>query len=374
MTISLKELKRIIRKIEFNKTEHQLLIQLIEEATKVGEEERERVENMYKTSLKIFKELSIKNMFFYEALRKEQLKKVPVGSVDGSFQVTGGIGGRWYAVIGVAQVIAPNGFTLAPKIKVGGMVKTIKANEEREAKSIATKIMMMAENKAILDIVRELRAKKAYLMIDGPIIDPPALLDKEYIDYRVDVLEECLDNDIIPIGFVKRVASKNFINILKGMIPQGLFIDYTTDLELLFSILNMAMREQEAKYVYLKPVYYGKGVYGEYSMLSRVYKEYENRGLRLYYTYFKPNLRSRVYRIEVASFKNLDEKALIQLYKEIIGLMNLWILPGLNIPLPIILAHSKCNIRKGAAETLYYEIISRMVSQEKEFFIFTEEL
>jgi hypothetical protein len=42
---------------------------------------------------------------------------------------------------------------------------------------------------------------------------------------------------------------------------------------------------------------------------------------------------------------------------------QIWILPGMDEPLPIILAHNKCNVRRGTAETIYYEIMAKALSE-----------
>ena len=38
-----------------------------------------------------------------------------------------------------------------------------------------------------------------------------------------------------------------------------------------------------------------------------------------------------------------------------------WTYPGQEYPLPIILAHEKCNIREGCAQVLYEEIITNLM-------------
>jgi len=40
----------------------------------------------------------------------------------------------------------------------------------------------------------------------------------------------------------------------------------------------------------------------------------------------------------------------------------LWTFPGQNWPLPVMMAHYKCNIRRGCAEVLYDEMITRTTS------------
>jgi len=60
-TYSIEELKRIIRKMEFNKTEPELLIELISKAIKAGERERTRLKKIDEKSHKLFSLLKDKD-------------------------------------------------------------------------------------------------------------------------------------------------------------------------------------------------------------------------------------------------------------------------------------------------------------------------
>jgi len=75
---------------------------------KADEGERERLEHISKKSHELFKTLN--EMGFCRVKSNEEiidsLKRIPVGAVDGSFQLVGGTGGRWYAVFGISQIIA----------------------------------------------------------------------------------------------------------------------------------------------------------------------------------------------------------------------------------------------------------------------------
>jgi hypothetical protein len=59
----------------------------------------------------------------------------------------------------------------------------------------------------------------------------------------------------------------------------------------------------------------------------------------------------------------MKENILLSTYEKIMSLISeVWTLAGTTQPLPIIIAHNKCNVRKGAADSLYNEIISRMAA------------
>jgi hypothetical protein len=92
----------------------------------------------------------------------------------------------------------------------------------------------------------------------------------------------------------------------------------------------------------------------------RVYQKY---GIEILTIYLQKDILSKPIRIDVAidSQKkyNQDEFAKIA-----VKATCHWTPPGSSIPLPVIIAHTKCNIRIGCAEVLYSEIITRMASSD----------
>jgi len=354
---SLDELKKIVRKMEFNKTEPEILIELVHKAIRAGEGERERLRHVSKKSYELFKILSDKGFFYQIKENKEiveELKRIPIGAIDGSFQVVGGIGGRWYIMIGIAQVIANSGFTLKPRIIVDGNIGPIDTVDEVGIYRIAEETMMLGEIKALRSIVEELGDRnESYVLIDGPIIDPPTKQEEDYVEERTSAIRLCYNRNLKIVGFVKRVMGKNLLNHLSKEIGKNL-TDFTNDLDLLSTVMFNAVRKWDCP-IYTRPVEYGE---------DNVYKNYKNKGLYVYYSYYKPSLRGRIFRVEYASFEPLEESELLERFHQIMYLINqIWTLPGMDEPLPIILAHNKCNVRRGTAETIYYEIMAKALSE-----------
>jgi hypothetical protein len=367
MHTSLEELKRLIRKIELNKTEPELLVKLIDDARSVGEGERRRLGQIAKKSFSLFKTLKKDGFLHVVNLDRklvDTLKKIPLGSVDGSFQVTGGKGGLWYVIIGVSKIVAKNGFTLSPDIKVDGIVEPIKALDEADARRKAGRIMMLSEIKAIRKIGNDLQeGNKSTLLIDGPIIDPPLLLEKEYVTERVDALKYCNESGVSVIGFVKRIMGRNFLNYLSKSIEKNMLNGYVSDFDLLNGILFNAVNEEKGKPVFTRPIAFDEGMKSKRDPLNKVYQSYKEKGLCIYCSYYRSGLRGGLYRIELASFHEMKENILLSTYEKIMSLISeVWTLAGTTQPLPIIIAHNKCNVRKGAADSLYNEIISRMAA------------
>jgi hypothetical protein len=369
-TWSIEELKNIIRKIEFNKTEPELLTNLVSKAMRAGEGERERLKQINKKSYELFRLLDSGDTFYQIVSNKEtieKLKKIPLGAVDGSFQPVGGLGGRWYVMIGIAQMIAEKGFTLNPIIDVDGIIEPLNASDEGVIYELSEILMMLGEMLGVRRVANRLGSRdESYILIDGPVIDPPLYANEKYVEDRVNTLRFCYTQNIHVIGFVKRIRGSHFLNYLrKKQILEGKFEYFTNDLDLLSSVMFNAIKNR-ASPIYTHPLNYEEGYTSEdkTALTYKTYKMYKDRGLNIYYTYYKPSARSKIFRIEYALFENLSEQEIKERFNRIMSLLNqVWTLPGLDEPLPIIIAHNKCNIRRGAAETIYYEIMTRALSE-----------
>ncbi len=365
---SLDELKKLIRKIEFNKTEHELLVELVDKAMRAGEGERERLMHISKKSHKLYRTLKEMDLFYQirqsDGKSIDNLKRIPVGAVDGSFQVVGGTGGRWYAIFGISQIISEKGFTLEPIIKVDGGIEPLEAVDEGEARHKAEIVMMLGEMKGFRKVAERLCSsrKDCYLLIDGPVIDPPLYMNEEYIEGRVDALRFCIEKNVNVVGFVKRVMGSNYLNFLKNNLGKEQVVEFTNDLDLLSTVMFNAVKEASCP-IYTYPLSFDESAEKE-SNLALIYKCYKDKGLTIYYSYYKPSLRGRVFRVEYAAVKELSEREVLERFDEILSVINIvWTLPGMEEPLPITIAHNKCNVRRGAAETLYYEIMARALSK-----------
>jgi len=361
-TLSIDDLKRLIRKMEFDKTEPELLVELVNKAMKSGEGEKERLKKIIEKSNSLFKLLADNDLFCYIEEKEdvlEKLKKIPVGAVDGSFQVVGGRGGKWYAILGISQLIAENGFTLNPTVKVDGLIEPLEAVDEADARKKSEIVMLLGETKATRAIAERLSHKgESYIFVDGPVIDPPLYMDKNYIDERVEAFKFCDKNNVGIIGFVKRILGREYLNFVKEEFEIETVDEFTNDLDLLSTVMFIAIKTIKSP-VYTYPLSYGEAEEAMYA-----YKTYKEKGLNIYYSYYKPTLRSRIYRVEYASSKELNEIKVNEIFRKIFSLLNkVWTLTGLNEPLPIIIAHNKCNVRQGAAEKLYYEIMTRALSE-----------
>jgi len=54
----------------------------------------------------------------------------------------------------------------------------------------------------------------------------------------------------------------------------------------------------------------------------------------------------------------------IEIGNKICHAIRAWGLPGVNVPLPVLSAHKRCNIKRGSAEFLYRHLLTRALSWE----------
>ena len=266
--------------MEFNKTEHELLIELVDKAMKTGEGERERLEHISKKSHKLFKTLNEMGFFCQVESNKEKidsLKRIPVGAVDGSFQLVGGTGGRWYAIFGISQIIAEKGFTLQPVIKVDGGIEPLEAVDEGVARQKAEIVMMLGEMKGFRSVAEKLgsNGRNCYLLIDGPVIDPPLYMDEKYVESRVNSIRFCIKRNVNIIGFVKRVMGSNYLSYLKSELGEERIAGFTNDLDLLSTIMFNAVKEMSHP-VFTRPLTFDEGTDGR-GKLNLVYESYKSK-------------------------------------------------------------------------------------------------
>lgn len=367
---SLDELKKLVRKIEVDMTEHKLLSNLIDKAKTLGETEQKRLRRLGERVVKLSK--SLDELKFYRAIfsrNVDEVKNIPVGSVDGSFQVIGGVGGMWYMIVGAAYVTIPNGFGGAINYKVDADIKPKRYPDESFIRREAEIFMMLLETKCIRKLRSELSVqRRGNIFIDGPIMDPWWCFNKDYISNRVEVIKESLSSGIRILGIVKRIMGSIFLREIQELVNHRLLEGYVCDHDFISPILSYYLIKKKHRPVFTKPFEYPRDEtdLSDYdNKICKLYKMYLNEGIHIYYSYFKNSVRSKAYRVELVTKDELSEEELDREYMKVAQLIDLWSLPGFDIPLPVIIAHDKCNIRKGVAEKLYYEIITKMLNQEQ---------
>lgn len=347
------------KRIEFNLTEQEVLIRLISDANSIGEKIQKDMKRLREISSKLVKIFEKEKLILKENdLEQVKIHFEPIVGIDGSFQLVGGSGGKWYAPISVVRVIFEKGMNSQPHIDFDAFIREIDETKYPAPRSIATLMMLGGESKAILNWGSQ--NKPSFIFIDGPVVDPPVLpnLEEDKINYVKDRCESfrvCLKKSII-IGCVKRSRDRFYIDYLESLLSNGHTKNYLSQFftdQFLIAFIFAHIRSNG----YLGPLF-TKWI--DVSSANDVYNLYKKYGIYVTCLFFQKSLMSPVLRLDIPFLNppennsNFDE-IILQAAK----VTDICILPGQDYPLPAFLAHEKCNIREGCAEVLYEEIMTK---------------
>ncbi len=251
----------------------------------------------------------------------------------------------WYSPISVARVIFENGLGSQPKVDIfwAGIEEIQESNLKPEFEAAIK--MLTGETKAIMDWGAS--RQPAFAFIDGPIVDPPAYSNDVYVEYRTDALKTCLRDSKL-IGCVKRSRDSFYIEELKKMkgLNKNSLERFPSDQHLMAYIFG-----------HLRYKGYKGPIFTQLIEISgcKFINNYASKGLRLFC--FQNHVSTQVLRVDFALPTSFDR---IDGYLQVIAkAVQEWTYPGQDYPLPVFLAHNKCNIREGCAEVLYDEIMTR---------------
>ena len=347
------------KRIEFNMTESEVLVRLVDNANSKGEKVQKENKRLRKLSRKVLKSIPEKTIFKEEELPKDyDPTEICAVGIDGSYYLVGGVGGKWYYPYSIVRILFENGLKSMPKVDI--FSADIGELEEQTTPNVnlaASLMMLIGETKAI----DNWGAKNlcSIVFIDGPVADPPTYEVKDYIEDRCKALIKCLTNSLI-IGCVKRSRDMFFLDYfdnLRGSEEGILKKDFLSD-QYLFAYLFSNFRFENDYRDALYSNYINISDYGIYS----TYKEY---GVCVFALFYQKSIQSKIMRIDVPILNENIEMANEIVFKAIKAAAD-WQYPGQYIPLPIELAHEKCKIREGAAEILYEEILTKSRSSNIE--------
>ena len=359
INVGLEIYKQLLRQAEFNKTEGENLIELTKSATNMGDKvinEHNRMRELSKELYKLFMSLDLIDEF--EDIEKE-LNHCVYG-VDGSYYPIEDICGKWYVPTSVALICLEEGIGSKPSVNISASIEEIDLNELGEGSSPKdeAKIRMFhVETKAILNCGNS-EKEDAIVFIDGPIVDPPTYIKKSYIKYRTNALKSCLSRSMIVMGCVKRVRDTFFRDtIAKDVekIYKSKLLSFINDQYLMAHIFSHYRKKNEYNgSLFTKPI--------NVSEINKFYKSYFDNGIEIITFFFQKNINSRINRIDVPFIAG--EEIGWHNFSLIKKILNDFTFPGHDIPYPIILADDKCSVRRGCAEILYDEILTRSKSTD----------
>lgn len=348
-----------VRKADFNRTEPETLSQLVGSAIKIGDEIKEDYVLRRQLTNEVLELLRKRELIVEQTITRETLAPLLtklVSASDGSFQSVGAADGIWYVPVSAALVVFRQGFRSSPEIKVGAYVQRIDEREHQNVGGAMETSMLTAEANIMREWARDCPNGITHFL-DGPVIDPPRQMDKQYLTYRIGTLQALLDKDILVLGCVKKLLGNFLIDHLKGIlrdIEMNRIKKFGSDGRLIYHVFTKASIDT-AKTVYTKPLEIGSN--------DITYKPYRESGIRVYFMYFQREPGTIPFRVDIP-IKNGTKEGDARLGEEVAAALTAWSYPGYDLPVPIVIAHDKCNIRRGCAEVLYSEIITRAASND----------
>lgn len=321
----------------------------------------------------------------------EKYHKYVAISEDGSIVPGDAISMHYYVVISSAVVIFHGYYKTSiedPIIEIGAELVDYPMKEDLSLiKKKANLEMMKRETAAINKALSKFLSLKdrnivdpgtpGILITDGPIIDPPQPFKDEmyekFINMRTSAIRGLLENDVIPVGFIKRVIGNIFSLAYREELEEYKHTlnsrdtisladigDYTLG-TFLFELKRRVLIEKEISdfILYTEPLEVPESE-------IKSYKDYKEKGLHIYYSIIKLSgkayPRRPVYRIEVPFLEEPSKKELRETFEDVLKLLYLWTPVGLKYPLPISLAHQMCTIKRAVAKLLVREILTKFVS------------
>ncbi|MFW6172449.1 MAG: DNA double-strand break repair nuclease NurA [Elusimicrobiota bacterium] len=342
-------------------------MKFIEDSTEKGDEFKNDLKNAKKETLKLLDE--VKNSFIYEVdiSRVEEFHKVPSAGVDGSNQVVGGKFGKFFILLasGISKFL--DGPLNECEMEFSD-VKTLSYFDpvEKKVYSVAEDLMLELETKAIYHFINKESPTNSpcYLILDGPIVDPPRYpldyerSDNNYIKYRTKAILNGITKEppIVIAGYNKRIMGYYFKKHIESELGKKIKTVYS-DFDVLSIIFLELLNRDPSKVYFTKPIK---------NTESNIYEEYEKEGLIIYSSYSMFSPRSPLFRVDIAVTGKLSYRYISKMMEETILLLKASTLPGLWYPIQITTVHEKVSIRRGAAEVLYNEILTRAASTSED--------
>lgn len=357
-------LDEIYKKYEFNRTEPETLTKLIRSAIAKSNRIRDNYNIYQRLSEFITKLMEEKGLIRRAKISDEDMhyKNICCVGIDGSFQCVGGLGGIWYVPISISRVTFRSGLNSQPQIDVTANIEDINEIEYPNVQKESSFRMLIGETKALNEwIARRPIPRESVIFIDGPIVDPPWYSKEDwYIQYikdRCNAIKRCLNNNVLLIGCVKRMMGKYLIGFLEKIAhnenEKEKIKQFRSDAHLICYVFTKLSINSPLSILYTSPI--------NVSQTDETYMAYLSEEVEVYIVFMQRDFTSQPLRLDIPLLKN-NKEDINKIVEKLVKISAVWTLPGHNVPLPVFLAHYKCNIRKGCAEVLYDEIITRISS------------
>jgi hypothetical protein len=351
----------ILRRYEFNKTEAETLQELVKRAVEKGNAAQQELRVLAKAAQLLASEALSANLILMRPFPLPMAETPPLAGIDGSCQQVGGFGGKWYVPISCAIVKALKGSLADLEVEVVANIEELQQQEFQNVGRDVSRLMMTVETKAIAAWAKR-APEKSTILLDGPVVDPPAEDDPDYVNVRCAALKLCLAKKITVIGCVKRSFDLTFrkhaassFRAIDGKLADMLG-QFPTDSHLLIFLLSsLARNAAPSTYFHTRVLPLE---------MNRVTELYLDQELRIVFACLQRDLGTSLLRIEAVVPPDVKDDAVPEFMERLLDLCVSTTYPGHYVPLPVQMAHDKCNIREGCAEVLFDEIMTRARSSE----------
>ena len=359
---SLEELKRRIRKMEFDRMEPRILTELIKRAVEEGKSLGKELRRVRRGAERVARSLIEEDLVREAKIDDlDRYSKSFFTGIDGSNRIVRVREDEYYSMVSAAIAKFPRGIGGPVEVEFGDvqLIKIIDPSGEK-VKTQTEELMLEAETKALIHFIRREINKnvRTYILLDGPIIDPPRPTNNEYVNRRVRAIVDGIDRNAMVMGYVKRIKGALFKKYVEQYL--GKIIEFRSDYDLILSSMLVLNSERGDKVIHFTVPQ--ELPYSSSDPISNAYLQYRNAGLHVYYSYSMIGTDRAPFRIDVAFREEPEEGLLDRLFRESLKAIASITPPGIRYPLPIFIAHDKVRIRKGAAETIIFEIMSRAIA------------
>ena len=360
-------LKRELAYLDFNKLEPAALTEFVTLSTEESKKMKQSAAKYRESSAKVLELLKSKNLIHKLDLSNEDLEKyadVFTDAVDGSMQKYPRPDGGWLYFYSVARIRYSNGYNSDVQVNVTPTIKTINTIDPKGAGAEAEEFMMNMETEALKVTVQSRKKENnGILFLDGPVIDPPFSAPKEYLHRRTFACKEAFVREIQVVGIVKRIQGTLFINQYRSHFSNKEAVEFEnlmSDKNFAVHVLTNFLESDRCSIAYTEPVVLAESSTGG-TMVGKegrsVAEKYHEEGVDVITFLMLNGYVTNPIRVDIAvpNATSIDKKTVVE---NVIRHVVRWAAPGRHLPIPVILAHEKCNIGQGAAEILFTEFIS----------------
>jgi len=362
--MSAQERQRQLNLIDMHAMPHEALVSFVKDAR----EESKQMQNfsqMYSDSAtRVLDLMKTKNLINRLDVKTIDLKPVTLPytiGVDGSnqhYQTTDG--DILYFFSATRITFHPGKQVSSDNVKLQTSIQRFNGAIEEHAATAAELSMVGMETKEIVAAANEKTVDEpGLLFLDGPIVEPPNSTDQQNITNRVAAIKTAFDKNLIPIGIVKGIYSTFFIDkyskeFTAVSADEQQFKNLRADKNFAIQVLTRFLENSE-DVGYTKPFKFSD--VKNMDKYANGANKYINAGVDIITFLLENGFQGNPLRVDVAI--STDQKINVDKFTEkIVEYIAQWSAPGRHVPIPVSLAHDRCNIGQGAANILYSEFIS----------------